>query len=61
MPAQRLVDIDGIAEYLGTTVRHVRGLVEREAIPVTRIGRRLRFDLRKIDRWIETNTYEAAS
>lgn len=59
MPAQRLTDVAGIAEYLGTTERHVRELVYRRAIPFVKVGRSLRFDLRHIDRWIAANTSDA--
>lgn len=60
MPAQRLTDVPGVAEYLGTTERHIRELVYRRRIPFVKVGRAVRFDLRTIDRWIETNTVKAS-
>lgn len=57
--ARRLTDVAGIAEYLGLTEGAVRQLVQRRRIPFVRVGRLLRFDLRVIDQWIETNTTEA--
>jgi excisionase family DNA binding protein len=48
----RLLDVAGIAAYLGLSERQIRGLVESAEIPVTRFGRRLWFDVVTIDRWV---------
>lgn len=61
MPAARLTDVPGIATYLGYTQRQVYDLVARRGIPHVKVGRTLRFDLRRIDRWIDAQTVEAAS
>jgi excisionase family DNA binding protein len=61
MAASRYVGVAALAIYLGLTDNAVRGLVKRGQIPVTRVGRTLRFDLRKIDRWLEAHTTEVAS
>jgi excisionase family DNA binding protein len=45
-------DIEGVAEYLDVPVRRVRDLRER-GLPAKRIGRRLFFDLRAVDEWLE--------
>ncbi len=45
--------IEGVAEYLGCSVRQVRGLRER-GLPASRLGRRLIFDLREVDRFLES-------
>lgn len=59
MPAQRLTDAPGIAEYMGCTERHVRELVYRRQIPFVKVGRSLRFDIPAIDRWIDGNSVQA--
>jgi excisionase family DNA binding protein len=48
----RWAEIDGVAEHLGCSVRRVRDLRER-GMPAKRIGRRLIFDLRAVDEWLE--------
>ena len=58
---QRLIDVAACAAYLGVKESHVRGLVYRRQIPHTHVGRRLRFDLRELDRWIAENSTEAES
>lgn len=52
---QRWAEIDGVADYLGCSVRRVRDLRER-GLPAKRIGRRLLFDLRAVDAWLERQT-----
>jgi excisionase family DNA binding protein len=49
---RRWAELDGVAEYLGVSVRRVRDLRER-GLPAKRIGRRLLFDLREVDAWLE--------
>jgi hypothetical protein len=49
---QRWAEIEGVSEYLGVPVRRVRDYRER-GMPAKRIGRRLMFDLREIDAWLE--------
>ena len=48
-----LVDIEGVAEYLGVSVRHVRRLVFERRIPFIKWGHLLRFDLDEIATWID--------
>lgn len=55
-PAQRLLDLDQLCEWLGVPERTVRNWVEEGTIPVTRIDRRLRFDVAAVDRWINRHT-----
>jgi excisionase family DNA binding protein len=52
---RRWAEIEGTADYLGVTVRRVRDLRER-GMPAKRIGRRLLFDLREVDAWLEGQT-----
>lgn len=52
---RRWAEIEGTAEYLGVSVRRVRDLHER-GMPGKKIGRRLLFDLRQVDAWLERQT-----
>jgi excisionase family DNA binding protein len=47
-----LVDVAGLAHYLGITVRHVRRLVNERRVPFHKIGHLVRFDLDAIDAWL---------
>jgi hypothetical protein len=49
---RRWAEIDGVAEHIGCDVRRVRDFRER-GMPAKRIGRRLLFDLREVDAWLE--------
>jgi excisionase family DNA binding protein len=49
----RIVDINGVAEHLGVSVRHVRRLVAEKRIPYIKWGSILHFDLDEIDAWID--------
>lgn len=56
----RLVDVPGVAEYLGDKESHIRRLIDARQIPFKRLGKKLiRFDLDEIDRWLEDSTVEA--
>ncbi len=48
-----LLDVDGVAEVLGVTVRHVRRLVAERRIPFVKWGRYLRFDPAELEAWID--------
>ena len=47
-------EIEGTAEYLGVSVRRVQDLRER-GLPAKLVGRRLIFDLKAVDRWLEAH------
>jgi excisionase family DNA binding protein len=49
----RLIDIAGVAEQLGVSVRYVRRLVSQRRIPYVKLGHYLRFDPAQIDAWID--------
>jgi excisionase family DNA binding protein len=49
---RRWAEIEGVADYLGCSVRRVRDLRER-GLPAYRLGKRLTFDLREVDAWIQ--------
>ena len=55
MARQRWAEIEATAQYLGVSVRRVRELRER-GMPAKRVGRRLLFDLREVDAWLEGQT-----
>lgn len=57
----RLLNSTDAATYLSVTPRHLRELVYRRDIPFTKVGRLLRFDVQKLDRWIDRHTTKAAS
>jgi excisionase family DNA binding protein len=48
-----LLDIDGVADVLGVSVRHVRRLVAERRIPYIKWGRYLRFDPVQLETWID--------
>jgi len=48
----RLLDIEGVAEHLGVSVRHVRRLVAERRIPFIKWGHLLRFDPEELAGWI---------
>jgi hypothetical protein len=49
---RRWTDLHGVAEYLGWSDRRARYLRER-GLPAKKIGKRLLFDLREVDAWLE--------
>lgn len=49
----RLLDINGLAEHLGVTPRHVRRLVAERRIPFVKWGHLIRFDPDEIALWLE--------
>lgn len=54
--ALELLDLAAVAQRLGTSESHVRGLVSRREIPHVKLGRFLRFDPEAIETWIKANT-----
>jgi excisionase family DNA binding protein len=50
---RRLVDIDVLAEWLATSPRHVRRLVEERRVPFVKVGHFIRFDPDDITLWID--------
>ncbi|MCU1460356.1 MAG: hypothetical protein JWO37_431 [Acidimicrobiales bacterium] len=53
-PLPHLLDIDGVAEHLGVTVRHVRRLVYERRIPFIKWGHLLRFDPDELAAWLDS-------
>lgn len=56
LPRIRLLTIDQAATYLGTTRPALYSKVHRKEIPFVKIGRALRFDIRALDRWVNSQT-----
>lgn len=52
----RLRDLPWLVEYTGLSKDTIYELVKQDRIPVTRIDRRLRFDIVAIDKWINRHT-----
>ena len=55
---KRFLDITELAEYLKIKVGTVYVWVCHKKIPYTKVGRLIRFDLRKIEKWLEENSIE---
>jgi excisionase family DNA binding protein len=49
----RLLTIEGAADFLGVSVRHVRRLVAGRRVPYVKWGSRLHFDPEELDAWID--------
>jgi len=58
--AGRLLDVPALAAWLGLTEGQVRHRVERNQIPVTRVGHRVMFDMVEINKWLKRKTEDAA-
>ena len=52
-----LLDIVGVAERLGVSVRHVRRLVAERRIPFLKWGGHLHFDPEEIDVWLDRHRF----
>jgi excisionase family DNA binding protein len=48
-----LLDIDQLAEHLGTSRRHVRRLIAERRIPYVKVGRLIRFDPADVSKWVD--------
>lgn len=57
--ATEWMDIDEIATYLRTSVRHIRELVYKRSIPHSKLGRLLRFHRETVDKWMLSNLEES--
>lgn len=50
---KEICDIQDLSSYLKVSVSEVRKLVRENKVPYFRVGNRLRFDLKKINNWLE--------
>ena len=55
---ERLIDIEELSRMLSIPVGSIYNLVSRRRIPFVKIGRRIRFDLGDISRWIKDQSQE---
>jgi excisionase family DNA binding protein len=46
-----------LAELLAITERHIRRLVAERRIPYTKVGGRLRFNLARVETWLDDNSH----
>ncbi len=58
-PTSPLLTIDGVAEALNVTRRHVQRLVAERRIPFLKVGRFVRFDPVALNIWLEEQQVEA--
>lgn len=54
-----LLDVDQAADYLHTSKRHVRHLISKREITVTRIGNKVRFRVSELNTYVVTRTTPA--
>ena len=50
---KRLLSVQETAEYLGLKVQTLYNWVSQRKIPFVKCGKLLKFDILKLDRWIE--------
>jgi excisionase family DNA binding protein len=56
--SKRLLDVKELSQYTGIPEWTIRKLVYEKKIPVTRVNRRIYFDLGRIDQWLALRTIE---
>lgn len=54
----RLMDVEGVAIYMHTSVRHVRRLVQDRRVPFLKVGGLLRFRRDDIDGWLDEHSVQ---
>lgn len=55
---KRLIDINELSEYIGLSKNTIYSWVSQRRIPFVKCGRLTKFDLKRIDSWIEENSSE---
>jgi len=58
MSLRRLINVRELSEYLDLRVSTIYCLVSQRRIPFVKMGRLTKFDLQKIEKWIEENSVE---
>ncbi len=56
---KRLLSVRETARYIGRTETAVREMVWNEKLPHIRADRRVLFDIRDLDRWIDANRVDS--
>ncbi len=59
--AEAILDVPGVARYLGVTSQRVYDAVALGEMPYFKVGRYVRFKRSKIDAWIESQSVPATS
>ena len=59
MGEKRLLTIKEASEYLGISVKGLYNMVNRRELPFYKIGKRVRFDMKQLDEWIEKHKVES--
>ena len=54
----RLLGTTEISEYLGIKMNTIYAWVNQRRIPYIKVGRLVKFDIRKIEEWVSENTVE---
>jgi excisionase family DNA binding protein len=54
---KRFFNVKEIATYLGLSEDTIRAWVKTGKIPFSKLGRSVRFDLRRIDQWLKKKEY----
>ncbi len=55
---KRLININELSEYTGLSPSTIYSWVSQRRIPFVKCGRLTKFDLEKIDEWIEESSVE---
>lgn len=56
---KRLININELSEYIGLSKNTIYSWVSQRKIPFVKCGRLTKFDLQRIDEWIEGNSSRA--
>lgn len=57
-PEHTWLALTELAELLHITERHIRRLVAENRIPYTKVGDRLRFNLARVEGWLDQTSHE---
>jgi len=55
---RRLINVDELSELTGLSTSTIYSWVSQRRIPFVKCGRLTKFDLERIDEWIEENSVE---
>ena len=55
-PANRLLDIEAVASWLGISPHTLYKMVSQRRIPYVKVGSRVKFDPFKLEDWIKQQT-----
>jgi excisionase family DNA binding protein len=56
-PEHTWLTVVQLADLLAITERHIRRLVAERRIPYTKVGGRLRFNLSRVQAWLDDNSH----